>query len=112
MANTLVKSFDNFPAAEKARDALIASGFSSSSIQLSAREDEAGPAAGNFTVGDASGKERYEDDYSRVVHRGNYLLLVDAEDDDQASRAADIAGRFGAIDVDARTSTSHRRPAA
>lgn len=110
MANTLVKSFDNFAAAEKARDALLAGGFSSSSVQLSAREDEAGPAMGNFTVGNASGRERYEDDYSRTIQRGNYLLIVDADDDDQADRASDITGRFGAIDVDARI--AHRRPAA
>lgn len=102
MSSTLVKSFDSFADAQMARDALLAGGFSSSSVQLALPDDEAGPVAGNFTVGDASGKERYEEDFRHVAHRGHYRLTVDADDEEQAMRASEITGRFGAIDVEAR----------
>jgi len=35
--------------------------------------------------------------------RGTFLLVVDAGDDDQQTRACDIMNRFNAIDVDRRT---------
>ena len=51
MSHTLIKVYDDFSAAQNAREQLLASGFSSSSVHLSSRDDEAGPVEGNFTVG-------------------------------------------------------------
>jgi hypothetical protein len=115
MSNTLVKIYDDFSAAQNARDQLLASGFPPSSVQLSARDDEAGPVEGNFTVGngrDQGGQtsgwfgpkdgssDPYTRDFANVVQRGIYMLTVDASDDDESARANDIMNRAGPGDAD------------
>jgi hypothetical protein len=120
MANTLVRVYDRFSDAENARNELLHAGFPASSVHLVSNEDEAGPVQGNFTVGNASASRNgnggffrsllggddhtYQRDYADVVQRGSYLLTVDADNDDQLVRASDITKRFGAVDVDERTS--------
>lgn len=115
MPNTLIKVFDEFSAAQNAREQLLASGFSPASVHLIAREDEAGPVEGNFYVGnkdddnhgivdtlrsmfggsdDRKSNDRYTRDFKNVVHRGLYTLTVDASSDDESSRASDIMDRF------------------
>lgn len=122
MTNTIVRVFDRFSDAENARNELLGSGFSSSSVRLSSREDEAGPVEGNFTVGNkdtgtggisgffhslmGNEDQTYERSYANVAQRGSYVLTVDANDDDQLARAAGIMDRFGAIDVDKRARKS------
>jgi hypothetical protein len=124
MPNTLIKVYDDFSVAQNARDQLLASGFPSSSVHLSARDDEAGPVEGNFTVGnkdlgpegigglfrsmfgssDDPGKSNdpYTRDFSNVVQRGIYILTVDANNDDESARASDIMDRFGAAQPGAK----------
>jgi hypothetical protein len=119
MATTLVRVYDRFLDAESARNELLSCGFPSSSVHLNVSEDEAGPVEGNFTVGNASmpadgtsssfrsgdsTDHTYEHDYAKVVQRAGCLLTVDADDDEQRNRASDIMNRFGAIDIDQRTS--------
>jgi hypothetical protein len=121
MANTLVRVYDKFSNARSAREALLNSGFSPDSVHLVSQADEAGPVEGNFAL---EYKDTDHDDdrsaldslfgrddpnegeaRSEVTWRGNYLLTVDADDDDQFTRASDITQRFGAIDIDKRTET-------
>jgi hypothetical protein len=116
MPNTLIKVFDEFSAAQNAREKLLASGFSPASVHLTAREDEAGPVEGNFYVGnkdddnhgivdtlrsmfsgnndDRKSNDPYTRDFKNAVHRGLYTLTVDASSDDESSRASDIMDRF------------------
>ena len=116
MSHTLVKIYDNFSTAQHAREQLLASGFSSSSVHLSSREDEAGPVEGNFTVGnkdsDTSGPgglfrslvgghddptdsdDMYTRKFANAVQRGIYMLTVDAVSETEAARASDIMNRF------------------
>jgi hypothetical protein len=119
MAHTLVRVYDSFTAAQDARNALLGSGFSPSSIQLDSRVDEAGPVEGNFvldykdtTEGPRSefGQSLFDsaphvegNKYSDVHNRGNHVLTVDADDEAQIALADDITMRFGAIDINERT---------
>ncbi|TCS37749.1 hypothetical protein EDC30_10341 [Paucimonas lemoignei] len=114
MATTLISIYDHLATADLAREELLASGFPADCIHLDARETEAGPAKGNFTVGDA-GKDRenkpglifasnndevYDRDYANAEYRAEIMLTVDAQDDQQSDKAADILHRHGAIRVD------------
>lgn len=103
MSNTLIKVYDDFSVAQAVRERLLASGFPSSRVHLSAREDEAGPVEGNFTVGnkdddakDIRGSDDpYTRDFANVVQRGIYMLTVDANSEDESARASDILNQQG-----------------
>ncbi|WP_292932154.1 hypothetical protein [Noviherbaspirillum sp.] len=122
MANTLIRVFDSFSDAENARNQLLDAGFSADSVQLVSRDDEAGAMRGNFSVGNApstrggisglfsassttpndSFDQTYARDYANPEKYSNYLLTVDATDDEQQARAADIMRRFGASEIQDR----------
>ncbi len=124
MANTLIRIYDSFLNAENARKELLDAGFTTDRVRLIARDDEAGPVQGNFTVGNIpsvrdgisglfsssssspndSFDQTYARDFANAAQHGSYLLMVDTNDDHQQALAADIMQRFGAIDVDKRTS--------
>jgi hypothetical protein len=129
MADTLIRTYDNLDAAQHVREALLASGFPVDRVRLDAVQDEAGPAAGNFVLdekdrGTGPGSERggilssfiSTEDRTQAYHtpnaqwRASCVLMVDAVDDDERVRACDIMDRFGAVDVDARTSGCAGRP--
>jgi hypothetical protein len=123
MAITVVRIYDNFSAAEEARTELLRSGFDQDCVQLTTRVDEAGPVQGNFVLpakdrgrgeekrflgglfsGSGKPDSRAERNYrAEVIHRGAYLLTVDASDDTQYDRAAGIMHRYGAVDIEQRT---------
>lgn len=116
MSHTLVKVYDDFTIAQQAREQLLASGFSSSSVHLSSKEDEAGPVEGNFTVGNkdsdtkgpgglfrslvgghddpTSSDDVYTRKFANATQRGIYMLTVDAGSETDAARASDIMNRF------------------
>lgn len=118
MSNTLIRIYDDLSVAQNAREQLLASGFPSSSVHLSSRDDEAGPVEGNFTVGnkdrDTSGAtglfrsllgghddptgsdDVYTRKFANVVQRGMYMLTVDASNENEAARASDIMNQYGA----------------
>jgi hypothetical protein len=119
MTTPLVRVYSDLASAEQARAQLLASGFLPDHVQLSVRDDEAGPVEGNFAVGNGGGAERnrrdisslldpsarfnndiYEDDYQAPVQRGSYVLMVDATDDAAQRQASDIMDRFGATDIE------------
>lgn len=123
MADTLIRTYDSLDSAQKVREALLASGFSADRVQLDAVEDEAGPTAGNFVLdkkddGTGPGSERggilssfiSTEDRTQAYHtpnaqwRASCVLRVDAVTEDERARACDIIDRFGAVNVQARTS--------
>jgi hypothetical protein len=120
MTNTIVRVFSTFSDAQHARDALLASGFVDSNVHLSSQKDEAGPPEGNFVLDEKDTGTNYRGSFlNRMLdreprtdalrvpphakERGTFLLVVDADDDDQQTCACDIMNRFNAIDVDKRT---------
>lgn len=118
MSNTLIRVYDHLANAERARNALVSSGFSSENVHLSAADDEAGPVQGNFVLeykdaDRASDKSSLDsmldrDDVNEglgrqdVAWRGTFLLTVDVQDDEQLARAADITQQFGAVGASRR----------
>ena len=104
MQHALIRVFDVFAQAEQARDALLAEGFTGETVQLSVREDEAGPVEGNFTVGNEpteSEHHTYDRNYAGATQRGHCMITVAAGDASQAAQAGAILERFGARDPDA-----------
>jgi hypothetical protein len=112
----LPRIFEQLKDAEQAREALIAEGFDRDRIQLTSRQDEAGPVEGNFVVGNTKedtvertefsrtlggeGDNTYRHNFERVVDRGMYMLVVEAQEGAEAERAAAIMARHGGTDVD------------
>ncbi|RZI44615.1 hypothetical protein EGT07_04160 [Herbaspirillum sp. HC18] len=120
MLTPLVRIYDNFIAAQHARDQLLASGFSHGSVHLDSMLDEAGPVEGNAVLdakdtGKGPGKgalskllgvEERTDAYNNAtpVWRDTFVLSVDIEDETQRSQASVIMNRFGARAIDDFTS--------
>ncbi len=118
MTITVVRVYDNFVAADQARSELLRCGFCETNVELTIKEDEAGSVHGNVALADNrnpkpgffgnwfrrrdSGSLEHEDQPDEVVQRGIYLLIVDAGDDMQHDRAADIMHQFGAFDIEQR----------
>lgn len=106
MADAVIKVFGVFAEAEKAREQLLAAGFDREQVQLNSNEDEAGAVQGNFITGDTdSERDRsggyfdpnagpddhvYERDFKDVVQRGNYILMVEPDGEEQAAHAKRI----------------------
>lgn len=115
MPQPLIRSFESFSDAEQAREALMAAGFGGR-VELSVRDDEAGPVEGNFMAGNgriatasgegarqplmAAGDDIYHRNFRYVAHRGVNLLVVQAEEGDEQQRARAILDRYGAVDID------------
>jgi hypothetical protein len=111
----LPRIFEKLQDAENAREALMAEGFLRDRIQLTSRQDEAGPVEGNFVVGNSKqdtvehtefsntlggeGDNTYRHNFARTVERGMYMLVVEAEET-ECARAAEIMKLHGATDVD------------
>jgi len=129
MANTVIRVYDDFAAAQQARAALLHAGFGEASVQLTTHADEAGPACanvalprkartpdayrarkgffGNLFAGRAGPDSRARQDRpQQIAWHGSYLLMVDAGDD--AQRAAAIMNQFGALDVEQRAANRSR----
>jgi hypothetical protein len=113
MTTFLLRSFDTFEAASAARDALVAAGFDPAAVQLRVLDDEAGPAEGNFLIGNgrtthgrpprgvlAGPEVPYEENFAQVVFRGNQLLAVEVADESQRRRALALLQPFGGVDPD------------
>jgi hypothetical protein len=113
MTHTLAAVFDNRTDAERAQEELIKSGFDSGSIQLNDSASAAGATSSDddddsilgsikhFFTG-LLGREHGDPHvYAEAVHRGHFVLTVDAPSADEAERAADIVDDFSPIDIDA-----------
>lgn len=130
MAHTLAAVFDNRQDAERARDQLVSAGFDNSCMRLndssSRYADASGNAASTSSL-DTSTTTRsadmdedrgfmdsvrhffsnlFGDDhddnevYAEAVNRGNVVLTVQSESQDEIERAADIVEACGPLDID------------
>jgi hypothetical protein len=114
MKQELLRVFDSLRAAEDARAALLAAGFAREDVQLQVRDDEAGPAAGNFTVGNSSAEGEkpdnhiYATNYQHTARPGGCLLIARAGGAAGAALASELLARHGGRDIDAITGLSGR----
>ena len=95
----IVRIFDNYDAAQRARSELLAAGFSDASVRLSSQIDEAGPAESNFSVGNdpkVVGGQAYSRTFEPEGEQSLFLMTVRARDPVQAEEAARICARYGA----------------
>ncbi len=98
MEHAVVRIFDVFERAQKAREALLTEGFGAAEIVLSIANDEAGPVEGNFTVGNLpveSDRHTYDRNYANPNQTAQCLFTVAASDAAQAARADAVLARFG-----------------
>jgi hypothetical protein len=103
MDNQIVRLFENYEAAQRARSELLAAGFGDDEVQLSVAIDEAGPGRSNFTVGNdpgVVGGEAYKKTFAPEGQLGHYVMMVSASDDAQAEQAAVICAHYGATSGD------------
>jgi hypothetical protein len=103
MDKQILRIFENYEAAQRARSELLAAGFDEGDVQLSVANDEAGPGRSNFTVGndpDVVGGEAYSKTFAPEGQLGHFIMLVSASDEDQAEQANVILRHYGATDGD------------
>jgi hypothetical protein len=98
MEKPLIYVFDDFNTAERVRDELLDWGFDRTGVELTVREDEAGPVQGNFTVGDCprvTGSTDYKHTYAKVTQRGTCMLTITPLDPTQSQYAIALLARYG-----------------
>lgn len=117
MQQTLVVVFDNRGDAQKAMEELVACGYPREQLRLSEGQaaDDTRRTAGSGSTDDhtfMSGIRHFFSDlfggdhsesarmYSEAVASGNYVLTLTADSMLEVERAADIAERFGPVDID------------
>ena len=111
MPDTIIKVFNHFSDAEKARDKLLASGFALTCVHLLARQDEDALATGHSAdaetitsavngIFDLLGGARARTAKPHKHHsaHGVYQLSVDVADQQHLARAAVIMKQFGGTD--------------
>ena len=105
MTDFLLRMYDTLDHAEMARNALLAAGYSGDQIQLEAMNSEAGPVAGNFTVGNSTDHSNHSGigdsgDYSKNfehVRQGAIIkLTVAVESDSRHAQANEVLDRVDA----------------
>jgi len=113
--------FENRADAERARDELVSSGFAAERVRVTSNEPETAMTAERSNA--SAGHHEHEglgerishffsslfgghhddiNDYSEAVRRGGAVVIVNAQTDDEADRAADILDARGAVDVNER----------
>jgi uncharacterized protein (TIGR02271 family) len=123
MQHTLVAVFDNRSDAQNAMDELLASGFTSTDVNVSTADptgqtssltgatdrtddvhDEGiGASIKHFFTGlFGSDNDEHVSRYSDVVSRGHHVLTLVTQSEPEVERAADIIERFGPVDLDER----------
>jgi hypothetical protein len=117
---TVVGIFDRFAPARSASNELVASGLTWRQVQLSpdhetaarpqAAHREAGDQSVDVTVGNLvrglfgiGNRSAHGDLYGVAARHGDYALIVDADDEQQAGLAEDVMRRFQPVDIARRT---------
>lgn len=114
MDHMLLRTYAEFAGAQEARRALLAAGFAPDCVSFTAKEDEAGPVAGNFmidreqhpeslrkTPSFMEGYDPNEVQNTRPVDWGSsYMLMVETRDPAQLQLATEITERFGGVDIE------------
>ena len=118
MELTIIGVYEDLAPARSAKNDLIASGFSSRSVQLNPDHEQAttrGPSVQKSSTVSASienffrslfsmdDKSTYSNLYAEAVRRGNYVLTVDVDSDALRIQAEQIMNRYGPIDIDERS---------
>jgi hypothetical protein len=118
MELTIIGVYDELAHARSARNDLIASGFSSSGVQLNPDHELAttrGPSVQKSPTVAASienffrslfsmdDKSTYSHLYAEAVRRGNYVVTIDVDSDAQRVQAEEIMQRYGPVDIDERS---------
>ena len=105
MTDFVLRMYDTLDHAEMARNALLAAGYDRDQVQIEAMNGEAGPVAGNFTVGNSSDHSNHSGigdsgDYNanfRDVRQGPIIRLTVAVDSDSShAQANDVLDRVAA----------------
>ena len=120
---TLIRIFDHFADAERARTALLADGFAAHAVQLHTADDEAGPVQGNFTVGNydtitswlgravhavfGGDNRAYQRNDGKTAFRGMSRLIVATRHAEEQARAQAILHACGGSDIEQRTAQCH-----
>lgn len=126
MVHTLIGVYENYSQAQGALDALVASGFDRSDLELSPAESSAearqatlstassaegteersfGSGVRNFFNHMFGGSDEYRehaDVYSEAIRRGHYLLTVHADDETESAQATQVMNRFSPVNIDER----------
>jgi hypothetical protein len=102
MTDFVLRMYDTLAHAEIARDALLAAGYSAEQVQVEAVNGEAGPAAGNFTVGNSSDHSDhsgigdsgdYSENFKNVREVAIIRLIVAVDSDSSRALANDVLDR-------------------
>jgi hypothetical protein len=102
MTDFVLRMYDTLDHAETARTALLAAGYDREQVQIEAMNSEAGPVAGNFTVGNSSDHSNHSGigdsgDYGKNfkgVRQGAIIkLTVAVESDSSHAQANDVLDR-------------------
>src|SRR3954471_16132291 len=116
MASTLAAVFDDFDAAEQARERLATAGFRRDSIRVMPERSAWGtgdPTYGGSVQRESGlrgffaelfgiGEDRSHEHYCEAVRRGSVVVAVEAGDEAEMARATEILEDCGAIDMDER----------
>lgn len=116
---TIIGAFDTAATAQAAVDKLVNAGFDRSDVHV--ERGEATDSTQELRSAQTTGKEepgmirsffeglfgdkeepQWRSQYDEAVRRGGSVVVVDAEDDTQAERAAEILDSLGAFDVKER----------
>lgn len=99
MQQTLMRRFQRFEDAQRARERLIEGGLPEGDVELRSLADEAGTEKGNFTVGNGApargGHDAYELNFGKAESTGENLLVVQTQDDQQRARIEVMLDRMG-----------------
>jgi uncharacterized protein (TIGR02271 family) len=112
MEKAIVGVFDEQYDAQQAREALLSEGFSSDNVRLSSAESSETTSSTHESssqgesigqkIGKMFGFGKDDDTYSEAVRRGNYVLVADVADEQQAERAQVIIEQHNPVDIDER----------
>ena len=123
---TVIGAFEDRQTAQQALERLVQAGFGRDDVHV--QEGAAGGAASAMSSDTRGGSEQGQEDrgvlesigyffaslfgedrptersavYTEAVRRGTSVVVVDAQDDDQAERASALLHELGAVDVDER----------
>lgn len=127
MAYTVIGVYDTYVRAQEAFDALLSRGFARHKLHLGPVEDtplgrEAelrllaesdDQSMSRLTLPDffrtlSGQQDDHGDIYMEAVRRGSYVLMADAENEQEADRAMDVMARHGPVNIDELSSRWRR----
>jgi hypothetical protein len=126
MELTIIGVYEDRHHARSAKNELLASGFPRSCVQMNPDHDYSATTSpsiqqashggltdsiGNFfrSLFGMDDKSTYSNLYAEAVKRGDTVLTVDVDSDEQRLRAEEIMERHGPVDMDERSATGVRQ---